>query len=52
MKMQTLSAAVKYCEMMGFGYDVIYPLHKWHTKKNYSDNFNWKGNPTQEVEYD
>jgi hypothetical protein len=38
-KVSTLSAAVKYCEMMGWGYDVLYPRHKWHTKKNYADNF-------------
>jgi hypothetical protein len=25
MKTQTLSAAVKYCEMMGWGYDILYP---------------------------
>jgi hypothetical protein len=38
--------------MMGWGYDILYPNHKWHTKKNYSDNFVWKGNPTEIHEYD
>ena len=41
----SLSAAVKYCESMGWGYDVTYPQVRWHTKKTYADNFMWKGNP-------
>ena len=51
-KVPTLSAAVKYCEMMGWGYDVQFPRHRWHTKKNYSDNFAWKGHAQAEEEYD
>ena len=43
MKVPTLSAAVKYCEMMGWGYDVLYPETRWHVKKSYADNFMWKG---------
>ena len=39
MKVGSLSAAIKTCETMGWGYDVLYPQNRWHTKKNYSDNF-------------
>ena len=52
MKIGSLSAAVKYCEAMGWGYDVLYPNHKWFTKKNYADNFKFKGYPKEEIEYD
>ncbi|CDW85115.1 nadh dehydrogenase [Stylonychia lemnae] len=48
----SLSAAVRYCESMGWGYDVLYPQTRWHTKKNYSDNFMWKGQPKAEETYD
>lgn len=52
MKVPTLSAAVKYCETMGWGYDVLYPENRWHVKKAYADNFMWKGNPKEEPTYD
>ena len=52
MRVNTLSAAVKTCEMMGWGYDVLYPQERWHTKKSYSDNFTWKGKPEEEPAYD
>ena len=39
MKVLTLSSAVKTCEMMGWGYDILYPTQRWHIKKNYTDNF-------------
>ncbi len=48
MKVGSLSAAIKTCEMMGWGYDVLYPQQRWHTKKNYSDNFSWKGKAPEE----
>ena len=48
----SLSAAVKYCETMGWGYDVLYPETRWHTKKSYADNFMWKGNAIEEPKYD
>ena len=35
----TVTAAVEHAEMMGWGYDVSYPTFKYHTKKNYADNF-------------
>jgi ETC complex I subunit conserved region len=52
MKVQTLSAAIKTCEMMGWGYDILYPQQRWHTKKSYSDNFSWKGKAPEEELYD
>lgn len=52
MKVQTLSAAIKTCEMMGWGYDILYPNQRWHTKKSYSDNFTWKGKAENEEAYD
>jgi hypothetical protein len=52
MKCGSLSSAVKYCEMMGWGYDVSYPHHLWHTKKSYSDNFLWKGPAKDDESYD
>lgn len=30
MKIGSLSAAIKVCEQMGWGYDLIYPHQKWH----------------------
>jgi len=38
--------------MMGWGYDVAYPHLKYYTKKNYSDNFMWKGYAKEEELYD
>lgn len=51
-KVGTLSAAIKTCETMGWGYDITYPHQKWHQRKNYADNFSWKGKPEDAVEYD
>ena len=52
MKVPTLSSAIKTCEMMGWGFDILYPQQRWHTKKNYSDNFAYKGKPSEEEQYD
>ena len=41
----SVNSAVSYCETMGWGYTVTYPRHKWHTYKNYSNNFAYKGSP-------
>ena len=38
--------------MMGWGYDVTYPKFKYHTRKNYADNFKYKGEPKPEHDYD
>jgi hypothetical protein len=35
---------------MGVGYEVEYPHHRYHVKKNYGDNFKWKGLPKPDVE--
>ncbi len=51
-KLPNLFTAVKYCEMMGWGYDILYPKYRWHTRKSYNDNFKWKGNPQEEEPYD
>lgn len=47
-----LADAVAYAETMGWGYVVSYPTHRWHVKKNYSDNFKWKGPPPARHPYD
>ena len=44
--------AINHAVSQGWGYDVEYPKFKYHTKKNYSDNFSYKGEPKEEVEYD
>ena len=50
----TLSAAIAYAEMNGWGFDVMYPnkAQRWHVKKNYADNFKFKGHPKPVAEYD
>jgi len=37
---------------MGWGYDVTYPHYKWHSKKDYSENFKYKGPAKPEADYD
>ena len=51
-KFGRLVDAVAHCENMGFGYDISYPNKRWHVKKNYADNFKWKGEPKMEEQYD
>ena len=51
-KFSSVNAAVDYARMMGWGYDVMYPKHKYHTYKNYADNFKYKGEPKEEGSYD
>ena len=48
----SVNSAVTYAKMMGWGYSVSYPKFKYHTKKNYADNFKYKGPAKQEAEYD
>ena len=48
----SVNSAVQYAIMMGWGYSVSYPKYKNHTKKNYADNFKYKGPAKEEVEYD
>ena len=52
MRFPSVNSAVDYCEMMGWGYDVSYPNFKYHTRKNYQDNFVYKGEPKPEASYD
>merc|ERR1719491_2037950 len=52
MEFGRLNDAIAYAETMGWGYDVSYPTHRWHTKKNYTENFKWKGEPKAEEAYD
>ena len=51
-KFGTLIDAVQFCERMGWGYDILHPKHRWHVKKNYADNFKWKGEPKSVQAYD
>ena len=44
--------AARWCKMMGWGYTVQYPKYKYHTTKNYVENFKYKGEPKPAVEYD
>ena len=45
-----LKDAVAFAEAQGWGLDIQYPTNwRWHTKKNYADNFAWKG-PAPAVE--
>ena len=47
-----VDAAIDHAEAMGWGYEVTYPKHKYHTYKNYATNFTWKGDPKVEADYD
>lgn len=47
-----LQDATSYARKMGWGLDVQFPHYRWHSKKNYADNFRWKGNPTNDEAYD
>jgi hypothetical protein len=47
-----LSDAIGYAEAMGWGYDVTQPKYRWHTKKDYTSNFAWKGPAKPVEEYD
>ena len=51
-KFPSVNSALAYCQMMGWGYDVTYPNYKWHAKKNYAENFKYKGEPKPEADYD
>lgn len=52
-KFGMLQDAIAYCVSNGWGYDVQYPTNwRWHTKKNYADNFAWKGPAKPEESYD
>jgi len=50
LKFKRLETAIAYCREMGLSYEVAYPHFRPHTKKNYGDNFKWKGQPKTEVD--
>ena len=52
MRFPSVECAVAYAKMMGWGYDVMYPTYKYHTRKNYADNFKYKGEAKPEDDYD
>jgi len=50
-KCHSLAAAMDYCNKSGWGYDVLLPRFKYHTRKAYAENFKYKGDyvePPQE----
>ena len=47
-----LSDAIDYATAMGWGYDIMHPHYRWHTKKDYTSNFKWKGEAKPEIDYD
>jgi len=48
LKFLTVDDCIAYCRAMGLSYEINYPHFKYHTKKNYGDNFKWKGLPKNE----
>ena len=52
MAFPTVDAAVAYARSQGWGYDIMYPRHKYHTYKNYANNYKYKGEPKPEADYD
>lgn len=44
-KSRNLQEAINFCKEHGFGYDVLMPRFRYHTRKGYIDNFKWKGKP-------
>ena len=58
-KFNSLEAALEYCRNLGkkilnsavincglgLGYEISYPHFRYHTRKNYGDNFKWLGPP-------
>ena len=49
-KFPTLEDAIRFCEKLGVGYDISYPKKRYHAKKDYGDNFKWKGEPQEEFD--
>ena len=52
MEFGRLNDAIKFAEVMGWGYDVTHPNFRWHVKKDYAANFAFKGHPKPTVDYD
>ena len=52
MTANSLSSAMNYCAMNGWGFDITLPKFRWHAKKSYAENFKWKGHPKASPEID
>ena len=52
MEFGRLNDAITFAETMGWGYDVTHPNFRWHTKKDYANNFKFKGHPKPVPAYD
>jgi len=50
-KFRKLEDCLVYCRSMGLAYEVSYPHFRYHTKKNYGDNFKWKGHPKTDDDF-
>lgn len=46
----TLESAIEHCIDHGISYKVKYPRRRFHVKKDYADNFKWKGPENNEPE--
>ena len=44
-KVSNLKSAIRFAVANGHGYDIQMPKHKYHLRKAYIDNFDWKGEP-------
>ena len=51
-KVRNLKDAINYAKVHGYGYDIMLPQQRYHLRKSYIDNFNWKGHPTKKEEVD
>jgi len=47
-KFKSLEDAITYCKELGLGFELEYPHFRYHTRKNYGDNFKWKGHPKED----
>ena len=43
-----LEDAIKYARNNGLAYEIKYPKERYVTRKNYADNFKWRGHPKPE----
>ena len=49
---QTMASAIQFCKDQGYGYDILLPRFKYHTRKSYAENFKYKGDPVEAEEED
>jgi len=50
-RFKTVEEAIIYCRQLGLGYEINYPRTRYHTRKNYGDNFKWQGLPKEDEEH-